>query len=136
MCNESSSLLDTTALLARRLRHERDSELTPSQLAILDLLGSDGQLTPTEIAQHEGVQPPTVSRTVDCLARINLVTKHDDHKDGRQVLVQLSPEGQAMLNNERTQSNLWLADKLADLDDADYTLLLRARDLLERLARS
>ncbi len=76
--------------LARRLRNERrrhtSSRLT--QLAVLGTLERHGPLTPRELAAHEKVQPPSMTRSLAGLEERGLVAAHRrTPSDGRQVLV-------------------------------------------------
>ena len=66
----ASALRISVARLTRRLRSERDpdNELLPvGQLSVLGLLNRYGERTVGELAALERVQPPSMTRTVNCL---------------------------------------------------------------------
>ena len=60
------------ARLARNLRQQSDSELTPSQQILLATILDHGPATPTELAAREQVSAPTISR-----ARLGDLDKKD-----------------------------------------------------------
>src|SRR5690242_12363879 len=71
--------------LARRLRNQRsDMSLTPSQLSALAALDKHGPLTPGALAEHEQVQPPSMTRVLAMLEDKGMVASHPHPTDGRQ----------------------------------------------------
>ena len=123
--------------LARRLRSQRaDTSLSLSQIAALGTLDRHGPLTPGELAAHERVQPPSMTRVVAALELAGMVTRTDHPTDRRQVLVAVSPEGRALLRDDRRRRDAWLAQRMRDLDPADLEVLRQAARVLDRLADS
>lgn len=122
--------------LARRLRQERGTDLTANQLSVLGTLRREGPLTAGALAAAEGVQPPSMTRTVGCLGDLGLVRREAHATDGRQVIVCLSERGEQMLADERRRRDAWLARRLRELDPADREVLRRAAAVLDGLARS
>src|SRR6476659_578222 len=76
--------------LRRRLANERhpDNELSLNQMAVLGALYRAGDLTIGELASHERVQPPSMTRTVNCLEGDGYVARRPSD---------LSPEARAVL---------------------------------------
>ena len=133
----ASALRLAVMRLARRLRAERsDSSLTISQIAALSTLERTGPLTPGELAAAERVQPPSMTRIAASLEAAGLVTRTDHPSDGRQVLLAASPEGAAIVREDRRRRDAWLAQRLRDLPREDVDVLRRAAVVLERLAAS
>jgi len=123
--------------LARRLRAERgDHGLTLTQLACLATLHRHGEMTPSDLAAHEKVQPPSMTRTVNGLAERGLVQRTPDPNDGRQVVVSLTEAGADLLATDRAQREQWLTQRLADLSADERETLARAAVILDRLAGS
>ncbi len=123
--------------LARRLRAERgDHGLTLTQLACLATLHRHGAMTPSDLAAHEKVQPPSMTRTVNGLAERGVVQRTPDPNDGRQVVVSLTDAGADLLATDRAQREQWLAQRLADLSADERETLARAAVILDRLAGS
>ena len=131
----ASSLRLAVMRLARRMRSERtESSLTLSQIAALATLERHGPLTPRELAAHERVQPPSMSRICAALEADGLLTRTDHPTDGRQVLLAVSPAGAALLREDRRRREAWLAQRLGELPAEDLSVLRRAAEILDRLA--
>jgi DNA-binding MarR family transcriptional regulator len=133
----ASSLRLAVMRLARRMRTERaDTSLSLSQIAALATLDRHGPLTPGELAGHEKVQPPSMTRLAASLEAAGLVTRTAHPSDGRQVLLAVSPAGAALLREDRRRREAWLAQRLRDLDPEDRAVLRKAAAVLDRLASS
>ena len=133
----ASSLRLAVMRLARRMRGERaDTSLTLSQIAALATLERHGPLTPGELAAQEKVQPPSMTRLAASLEAAGLVTRTAHPSDGRQVLLAVSPEGTALLKEDRRRREAWLAQRLRALDPDDRAVLHKAAAVLDRLASS
>jgi DNA-binding MarR family transcriptional regulator len=136
MPTDSHQLARSVARLNRRLRQERQTDLTPTQLSVLGSILKLGPSTPSAIAAHERVQPPSITRTLTCLVDEGLAIREPHPDDGRQVLISVSDKGDAVLAEERNRRDEWLAQRLADLTTAERKTLREATALLERLAAS
>ena len=131
----ASTLRLSVMRLARRLRSMRaDTSLTLSQLSALATLDRHGPLTPGELAAHEKVQPPSMTRLLAVLESAGLVTRTAHPTDGRQVVMAVSADGQAMLREDRRRRDAWLAQRLRTLDPDEVAVLGRAAAILDRLA--
>ena len=131
----ASALRLSVLRLARRLRAERsDTSLTLSQLAALATLDRHGPLTPGELAAHERVQPPSMTRLVATLEQAGLVQRTPHASDRRQVLLAVSPAGGELLAEDRRRRDAWLAQRLRELPAADLAVLRDAVAVLDRLA--
>lgn len=123
--------------LARRLRLERgDHGLSLTQLSVLATLDRHGPMTPGELAAHERVRPPSMTRTVASLDDLGLVTREDHPTDGRQVVVRLTADAEALLAADRAQRAAWLESRVAQLSAEEQRTLADAVALLDRLAQS
>jgi DNA-binding MarR family transcriptional regulator len=133
----ASSLRLSVMRLARRLRAQRaDTSLTLSQLAALATLDMHGALTPGELAAHEKISPPSMTKIVAVLESSGLVDRTPHPTDGRQVLLGVSREGQALIKENRRRRDVWLTQRLKDLDPEELAVLRSAVGILERLAGS
>jgi DNA-binding MarR family transcriptional regulator len=123
--------------LARRMRAQRaDTSLTLSQLAALATLERHGALSPGELAAHEKISPPSTTRLIAALESAGLVVRTAHPTDGRQVSLAVSPAGVALLREDRRRRDVWLAQRLKDLDAEERAVLARAAGILDRLAGS
>lgn len=121
----------------RRVRAEvGEAGLSHPQFSVLALLTREGPTTPGRLAELELVQPPTMTRTVSCLADLGLVTKTGDPNDGRQVVVALTDAGRAEVEETRRRRDAWLTGRLERLSADDRAVLARAATLLGAIAAS
>lgn len=133
----AAELRTSVMRLARRLRRMRaDTSLGLGQLAALGTLDRHGPMTPGELAAHERVQPPSMSRIVKALEETGYVTRTPHPTDGRQVVLALTPAGERMLKEDRRYREAWLAQRLRDLSAEDRDLLRRAAEVLDALGRT
>lgn len=123
--------------LARRLRAEKaDHALTLTQTSVLATLLRHGPMTPGELAQHERVRPPSMTRTVASLSDAGLVSRTPDPDDGRQVIVDVTPRARELVSADRARRRAWLAARLAELDPAERAVLAEASSILARVAEA
>ena len=123
--------------LGRRLRLERTGDdLTLTQLSVLGTLARHGALPIGEIAAHENVKPPSMTRTVAYLEELGLVTRGPSATDGRQVVVDLTGDAERVLDADRRRRDAWLAQRLAALTPEQRSLLRAVAPLLDELAAS
>lgn len=122
--------------LGRRLRQERQSDLTPTQFSVMGTLRVLGPATPTAIARRERVSTPSITRTLNCLTDARLIDRQTDPTDRRQVLITISAEGDRILTEERERRNAWLAARLAELSDEEHGILMGAAALMTEIATS
>src|SRR3954451_2423440 len=121
------------ARTARRMRQEAGGGLSPSLTAALATIERHGPLTPSELAERERVQRPTVTRLVAKLEETELVARTADPLDGRSSLIALTPKGAELLAELRTRKDAFLAARLRKLSAEDRATLARAAELLEDL---
>jgi DNA-binding MarR family transcriptional regulator len=123
--------------LRRRLATERhpDNELSLGSMAVLGALYRAGDLTIGELAGHERVQPPSMTRTVNWLEEEGYVARRRDDADGRQVRVSLSDTGREVVLADRARRDAWLAQRLRDLTPEDRAVLRLAAPILQDLAQ-
>jgi DNA-binding MarR family transcriptional regulator len=130
----ASSMRVSVMRLSRRLRVERaDHGLTLTQISVLATLDRHGPLTPRELAQHERVQPPSMTRTLAGLEERALIVRTPHASDGRQHLISLAPPAAALLREDRRRRDAWLAQRLAELTQAERDVLRAAAPLIDRI---
>jgi len=135
----ASSLRVSVAMLTRRLRSERDpeNELLPvGQLSVLGALFRNGECSVGELAALERVQPPSMTRTVNCLVDGGYVDRRAHETDRRQVVVALSNQGKVTLAADRRRRDAWLARRLRELTPDERHVLREAAPIIERLAHA
>src|SRR5262245_10595057 len=132
----AAQLRDSITRLNRRLRQTRPvGDITIAQISALQSLDAAGALTPRELAEVERVQPPTTTRIVARLEERGLVQRTPHPTDGRQVILAPSPAGRELVAEYRRVRDEWLAQRLARLSAEERDTLLRAAEILNRIAR-
>ena len=138
----STALRISVSRLARRLRAQRttsglpEAMLSETQLAALSALEKHLSMTPGELAEHEKVQPPSMTRVISVLDERNLVRRSPHPTDRRQAVLTVTEEGRALVHRVRRRKDAWLARHLAELTDAERATLRAAVPILEKLSQS
>lgn len=132
----AAGLRIAVARLTRRIRSERDprNELSLGQLSVLGSLYRGGACSIGELAAVERVQPPSMTRTVNCLEEDGYVVRKPHATDGRQVVIELADKGRSTLEADRRRRDAWLAQRLRELTPQERAVLRQAAPILERLA--
>ena len=128
--------------LARRLRVERlglggtETVLSDIQLAALAALERHESMTPGELAEHEKVQPPSMTRVIAVLEERGLVRREPHATDRRQVVLTVTADGRELVERVRLRREAWLAQRLEDLTHQERQILLAAAPILEKISQS
>jgi DNA-binding MarR family transcriptional regulator len=132
----ASQLRVSVMRLARRLRNERDpdNQLGVGAISVLGVLIREGESTIGQLAAHERVQPPSMTRTVNCLVDDGYAVRRPSETDGRSTLIAISDKGREVLLADRRRRDAWLARQLKDLTADERDLLRQVAPLIERLA--
>jgi len=129
----AGQLVPRTASLTRLLRREIRSELSGSELGVLNTL-RDGPRRITELAELEGVAQPTMTLLVKRLEQRGLVTRGRHPGDGRVVVVSLSEAGAEAFGELRERAGAVLGTYLAEMADGQIAALAAATETLAELA--
>jgi DNA-binding MarR family transcriptional regulator len=139
----ASELRISVSRLARRLRAERTvnglpelSELSDTQLGALATLEHHGAMTPGELADHEKVQPPSMTRVIAVLEQRSLVMRSAHATDKRQVMLAVTDAGRDLVYQSRRLRDAWLARRLRELTPQERAKLRAAAPILEKLSQS
>jgi DNA-binding MarR family transcriptional regulator len=138
----ATALRISVSRLARRLRVERlmpelaEPALSDTQLAALATLERHGAMSPGDLAEHEKVQPPSMTRVIAALVDWELVTRAPHPTDRRQVILTVTPAGRTLVQKVRRRKEAWLAQRLAELSPQERAILREAAPILEKLSQS
>lgn len=137
----ASALRISVSRLARRLRAERAAhglqpELSDTQIGALATLERKGAMTPGELADHEKVQPPSMTRVIAVLEQRGLVMRAAHATDKRQVVLTATDQGRELVHQSRRLREAWLARRLRELSPQDRAKLRAAAPILEKLSQS
>ena len=130
----ASQLRIATFRLARRMRTQRAVDsMSDGQFAVLAALWVHGSHTLGELADRERVSAPSMNRTVNCLQDAGYVTRSADENDGRKVVISLSEEGRAVVDETARRRDAWVEAALAELTADERATLAKAAELMQRM---
>lgn len=118
---------------ARRLRHVSDIGLTPTLHAALGSVEMHGPITAGQLAAHEHVRKPTMTRTIRELVDRGLIERLPDPLDGRVTWLHVTPAGAELLRSARRRSETYLTKQLRALTPEQRDTLQQAAEILESL---
>lgn len=134
VAEQAARLRMAIARSARRMRQSAGPEaLGISSLASLATIERLGPLSPSELAEIEGVKRPTATRIIARLAEEGLVERTADPTDARCALISATAEASELLDRVRQRKDAYLARRLRDLPERDRATLRRAASILERM---
>jgi DNA-binding MarR family transcriptional regulator len=133
----AAALRVSIGLVVRRLRQVRvEGELTLSESSALARLDRDEPATASALARLEQISPQSMGATLAALEGRGLVDRATDPKDGRRVVLSVTPAGREVLSNRRAVRTERLAQALStEFTAAELEHLLATARLLERLAQ-
>jgi DNA-binding MarR family transcriptional regulator len=120
---------------AERAAQGLQPELSDSQLAALAALEKHA-MTPGELAEHEKVQPPSITRVIASLEERGLIQRMPHPSDRRQVVLTVTDQGRDVVRQVRQLREAWLARRLRDLTPGERAVLREALPILEKLSQS
>jgi DNA-binding MarR family transcriptional regulator len=126
----AGSLRFSVTRLARLLRQQDESGLSPAVGTALATIWREGPLTLSALAALEQVTPPTITKLVDKLEARGLVERQGDAADRRVCRVLVTPAGEAQIDEIRARRTVWLSAQLRALPADD---LMRLHDVIEVL---
>jgi DNA-binding MarR family transcriptional regulator len=134
----ATALRSSTLRLSRQIRWQRadGADLTANQLGVLGALVKHDAMTIGELAAHERVKPPSMTRIVSNMEEAGLVVRRPHETDKRQVLVELTDSARELIHANRRRRDEWLQTKLKTLTPEERDILRKAAPVLERLAAS
>lgn len=122
--------------LLRQLRRvDQVADIGPARLSALSVIVFGGPVTMGALAEAEQVTPATMSRVVAGLESGGLATRRADPRDRRVTWIEPTAKGRRLLEKGRERRVEHLRSRLQALGDQELTMLARASELLERLAR-
>lgn len=108
--------------------------VTLTQLSALGTLRKKGAMSAGDLAAHERVQPPSMTKVLAILEEKGLVSRESHPNDKRQVIITLTSTGAQLLDSERRQRDAWLSQRLAKLSPAEQATLRDVIPVLDKLA--
>jgi DNA-binding MarR family transcriptional regulator len=134
LSREASDLRIATFRLARRMRTQRAVDsMSDGQFAVLAGLFIHGAHTLTELADRERVSAPAMNRTVNCLQDAGYISRSADENDGRKVVIDLTDDGRAVVDETARRRDAWVEEALAEIEPAEREILAKAAAIMQRM---
>lgn len=108
--------------------------LSFTTLSVLHTLAERSPLRLGELTATEQVSQPAITQMVTKLEAEGLVERHPDPRDGRAVLVHLTPAGRKVVTERREDRVARLTPVLARLSEVERAALAAALPVLEHIA--
>jgi DNA-binding MarR family transcriptional regulator len=128
-------LRSALARIARSIDRQVSADgLSRTRLSVLGTVARRGPIGMGELADVEGLNPTMLSRIVGKMTAEGVLKRVQDERDGRAVLVEVTPEGAALQERLRTERTQLFAERLVELPDGLAEQLLTGLPALEALA--
>jgi DNA-binding MarR family transcriptional regulator len=119
--------------LGRVLRQQTDDDLPYALVSLLFNIERTEPVTAGDLAAAEGVPPPAITRSLNRLSELGLISREPHPGDGRASMIRLTAEGRAERRRILRSRDVWLSEYLRRLDAHELELLVAAMPVLERL---
>lgn len=130
-------ILEVVPRIMRTIRQEMRAatgdQLSVPQFRTLALLGRRRGVPLSAVSDHLGVADATASTLIDRLVRRGLVTRQTHPEERRRVALDLTPQGQELLEGARARARSFLAQRLAPLGSERLERLTEDLGLLESI---
>jgi DNA-binding MarR family transcriptional regulator len=122
--------------VGRELRREaRAVGISPEQVSLLVAIKFTPGIGVRDLAAHERISAPALTKHVDRLERDGLVVRTPSPDDRRRIGLALTEEGQRVLRRVRSRRTAWLATRLRGLDADELAAVEAAIEPLSRLLK-
>ena len=134
--SSATELRESMMAVTRQLRrHRPDNGLTLSQLQLLGEISRAGVTTPAELGVRLQVRVQSLTDSFNELEARGLIARRPDETDRRRQLVEITPDGMAVLDADRGERDAWLHQTMRDtLSELEFDLLMLVAPILRKLA--
>ena len=132
----ASHLRITIHRLVKLLRRQtnNDSDLSLTERSTMGSLYNHGELAASALAQMEKVTTQSMSQIINHLYELNYIHKTPSEEDKRKILLSLTVEGKAFVEDSRQRKQEWLAHALHEkVSPAEKDLLMEALKIMTKL---
>jgi len=130
-------LMDVVPLVMRRIRMEMRSQRMPSlsvpQLRALIYLRANEGASLSELADHVGLELPSMSKAVDALVVRGLLVRRELVADRRYISLRLSAHGQVQLERARRIAEAHLMEALEVLSSTQQAKIVESLQALRHV---
>lgn len=107
-------------------------DITVEQFHILRHIRK-GHATVSELAQVKQISRPAISQSVDALVNKGLIERRPNPVDRRNVQLELTGEGDALLDTIFNQTRSWMAESFSALEKDDLNRLVQGLEVLKKV---
>ena len=107
-------------------------EISVEQFHILRFIRR-GHGSVSELADVRNISRPAISQGVDALVNKGLVTRTQSVEDRRYVELELTPEGDALLDSVFQDTREWMKESLGSFSPEDLELAMRGMEVLRKM---
>jgi DNA-binding MarR family transcriptional regulator len=132
-----TALVQALGLLIRRLRAVGGARsLSWTEEIIMRRLDKEGPATSADLSREVGIKPQSMGSAIAGLEAMGLVARKPHLTDGRQINIELTRQGAAVRKSASEAKRSWLAGAISRLDPQEQKTLLKAGEIMQRLAES
>ena len=135
--DNAQQIVDVVPLVMRtirnRLRERRVADINVPQFRVLLYLNRNHGTSLSDLADHIGLTPPSMSKLIDGLVVRKLVSRGAYRGDRRRVSLSLTSQGRDKLNAAYACTQKFLIGKMSCLSEEDLKTIFRAMQVLQGL---
>ncbi len=91
-----------------------------------------GRGSVSELAEIQQISRPGISQAVDILVDKGLVSRQTDADDRRYIRLELTPNGNDLLNTIFKQNRSWMMEKMASLSPDEIDSIVHGLEILKK----
>ena len=130
-------LMDTSPNIMQSIRVEmrrgHRTDLSIPQFRALRFIQRNPDSSLSDLADHLGLTPPSVSKLVDGLVKQELISRQESTDDRRRLMLVLTQDGESIINVARANTHAHLTKILSGLSNDELKKIHQALELLNPL---
>jgi len=135
--DNAQQIVDVVPLVMRiirnRLRERRAADISVPQFRALLYLNRNHGASLSDLADHIGLTPPSMSKLIDRLVVRKLVSRGACREDRRRISLSLTSQGRDELNAAYACTQKFLIGKMVCLSEEDLKTIFRVMQVLQSL---
>jgi len=109
-------------------------EITGGHFHVLRRIKS-GDTSVSDLADTRHISRPVVSRKVDSLVDKGLVSRRESQEDRRFTVLELTEDGEKILEFMYESSHVWLEEQLMTLDNQELAAVIQGFEILKQVGK-
>jgi DNA-binding MarR family transcriptional regulator len=109
-----------------QMRSRRTPDLTVPQFRTLTFVDRNTGSSLSEVADHLGLTPPSMSKLVDELIKKGMMTREDHPADRRRIKLIVTHDGLTILETSRNGTLAYLSEKLGGISADEREVIAKA----------